>query len=191
MNLVELLLEDHRHERELFQRVRQADQSEREDAFCDLVQFLIAHETAESLVFYPVVSRFVRNGDALAKQRMDEHHAHEVLLERLQRVGVDDPAFPTLLDALAAQSLRHAREEEALCVPVLEAQRANAVLARLGERFRAVRDAVPLHRHPHDGSALRNFVTTPVRELSDEAHRLAHLALTPRAVSPSALRGAA
>ncbi len=63
-------------------------------------------------------------------------------------------------------------------MPVLEAQHANAVLGRLGERYLAVRDATPAHRHPHDGQVPLDFAMTPVRALSNEAHRLAHMALT-------------
>jgi hypothetical protein len=178
-NLVELVLEDHRLERELFERVRTAPGHLRPPAFAELVALHVSHEAAESLVLYPVMTRFLPQGEFAAKARTSEHRAQEALLERLQRLDVHDASFGLVLEVLAALALQHTRKEEELLVPLLRAANSSILLRRLGERYEAVRAATQPELDP-DGGPLA-LTATPVSRLSDLVHREANLALTRRA----------
>lgn len=192
-NLVELVMADHRCARELFAQVRATPMPVKAEAFRELVALLVSHETAEALILYPAMSRFLPDGEPAARARLAEHRAQEALLARLQRLEVGSPAFDVVLDALDSLHEAHVREEEQLCVPLLEAANSSVLLQRLGERFEAIRKAAPLYR-PAEGAAGLDVTTTPLPRLTDEAHRRAHQALARRAWTASigeAVRGAA
>lgn len=191
LNLIELVMEDHRRARELFELVRVSPVADREEAFRELVALLVSHETAESLILYPAMSRFLPQGEAAARARLAEHRSQEALLSRLQRLPIDSPAFEVVLGALSSLHTAHVHEEERLFVPLLEAA-SSLLLRRLGERYEAIRKAAPLH-HPSTSEDL-DVARTPLPRLTDEAHRRAHQALARRAWTASirdAVRGAA
>lgn len=193
LNLVELVMEDHREARARFDQVRLAPVAEKREAFRELVAMLVSHETAESLILYPAISRFLPNGEQAARARVAEHRAQEALLSRLQRLDVASPAFDVVLGALSSLHASHVAEEEQLCVPLLESVSSSALLRRLGERYDAIRKAAPLH-HPANGTDAIDVARTPLPRLADEAHRRAHQALARRAWTASiaeAVRGAA
>jgi hypothetical protein len=175
-NLVELVLRDHAKERELLRRVRRvAVQGVPNDrAFGDLVRLLVAHEAAESLVFFPTVKRFVPGAERVTYQLLAERRRVEVLVAELQRLTVSDSQYLEALDALAAFRLAHARDVEVRLVPPLRTARPGMVMHRLGARYlavRAVAHTLTIGGRPFD------FAATPVRDAFDAVHRGAHLAL--------------
>ncbi len=193
LNLVELVMEDHRQARALFEVVRTAPLPAKREAFSELVALLVSHETAESLILYPALTRFLPRGMESAQARLAEHRAQEALLSRLQRLEVGSAAFDVVLGALSTLHASHVAAEEQLCVPLLEAASSSVLLRRLGERYEAIRKAAPLH-HPSNGTDALDVTRTPLPRLADEAHRRAHQALARRAWTASiaeAVRGAA
>lgn len=165
-DVVELLQEQHQHIRSLFDRVEQAPQAERQQAFEDLRRFLAVHETAEELVVHPRV-RAVQGGDEVADARLQEEHDAKELLEELDSMDAGHPTFGTKLTALKASVLAHAEAEEREELPLLRANSDEKTLETMAAAVRAAEAMAPTHPHAGVESATANVVAGPLASLVD------------------------
>jgi hypothetical protein len=149
----------------------------REEAFRELVALLVTHETAESLILYPTMSRFLLDDDSATCARLTEHRDQEALLSQLQRLPVSPQVFGGVLDELCSIHAVHVRKEEQLCVPLMKAMGSTMLLRHLGEYYDVIRRTAPRLRSV-DGVGTLDPSTTPLPRLSYESHRHAHLALS-------------
>jgi hypothetical protein len=146
MDLIDAVLDDHREVRALFGRLRSApDRDEKQDAWETLLRTLMAHEVAERNVVRPLVSG-LRGGRRVGERRNREELRADRLMEKAQRLGVDDRRFDRRVGQLEAAVARHATREEQQehgllreCVPPHRLQ-------RLAGTFQAAKDMTPLGR---------------------------------------------
>ena len=135
-HVTELLIEDHqRIERLLADFPLGMESPGREDAFCELVFELMAHEVAEMQVVYPVIRERLPHGDSIADERITEEVESELLLQEMEDYGVDDERSDVLFVALRNGMLRHAKEEERTAFNPLAFAAPPSYLQEVGERY--------------------------------------------------------
>jgi hypothetical protein len=106
------------------------------DAFATLAATAAAHETAEQTVVHPL-TRQAEGGEAIAAERVSEEHEGKQALERLKRLGVDDPQFDALFGTFRAAVLQHATNEEMKEHPILERTLSAEASRKAADEFRA------------------------------------------------------
>lgn len=166
--VTDLLVEQHRHIQELFDRVMEAPgRARRQEAFEELRRFIAVHETAEQLVTHPV-ARAGSLGDAVVDMRLAEEDHCTRQLARLDGLDVEDPEFASLLSRFRVDVTEHAAAEELEEFPLLQATTDETTLARMARALEAVEAIAPTRPHPETGtSAGAKLLTGPVASLVD------------------------
>lgn len=145
-DVIRLLLEQHARIRELFTEVKQASGQEKKEAFDDLRSLLAVHETAEELVLRPVTTSVVSEG--VAQARNDEEAKANAVLERLERLDVEDPAFDSQLVDFESSVDEHAEAEEHEEFDQIITNCDEQKRQQLGTKIRAAEAVAPTRPHP-------------------------------------------
>ena len=144
------------------------------EPFRELVQLLVAHETAEELVVYPTLRTELEEG-RLAGERMAEEHEAKQLLARLEKMATGFFEFPDALTEFEAKVLAHVEHEEQTVLPLLEKRLPADERQTLAGDFLYVAAKAPTHAHAHSSeSALGNAVLGPVLATIDRVRDAAH-----------------
>jgi len=146
-DLIEAVRTDHAEIKALMEQVDHAT-ADREDAFRRLVTKLATHETAEEEVVHPL-ARKGPGGDALVEARLKEEKGGKKALAKLEKMGVDAPAFTAEFARLRQEVLAHAEHEEQEEHPRLRQTVDADRLRSAGELFRKAERVAPTHAHAH------------------------------------------
>jgi hemerythrin superfamily protein len=166
-DVVELLLAQHAHIRDLFSELDAAPAEQRQQTFEQLRRFLAVHETAEELVTHPRV-RMAEGGNAVVDARLEEETASKEMLAALDGMDVDDVDFAPRLAQLRAAVLAHAEAEEREEFPLLRTDADQKQLQRMAAALSAVEAIAPTHPHPSVGSAMTtNLLAGPLASVID------------------------
>lgn len=164
-DVVALLERQHAVVRDLLASLRAAPDPE---VFATFVRLLVAHETAEEIVVYPVVRSELADGAALADARAAEERATRRQLAELESVGPDSPEFPALLATFADDVLRHAANEERHVLPLLTRELSERRRHEMALDLHVAESTAPTHAHRRGPTGtLGNLVVTPVVSLVD------------------------
>lgn len=176
-DVIAAVLQDHAEIKQLFDAVERAVGSEhREAAFRELTRKLVVHETAEQEVVHPLTSG-AAGGEAVVSDRLEEEKTAEQLLNRLEKMGVDDPEFDSAFRSLRAEVLAHAEHEEAHELPLIDRDIDRDRLVRLTRVFRAAESTAPTHPHPRSPtSPAGNAIVGPFVAIADRARDAIHSA---------------
>lgn len=166
-DVIDLLLEQHARIEELFQEVITTAGEEQRENFHRLVRMLSVHETAEEMLVHPLARRSVDQGDAVIEARLEEERAAKEILVELDRRGVGDPEFLTLLAALRSAVLAHATHEERYEFTRLREANSRATLLALVPAVRAAEALAPTRPHPGVESATMNTLVGPLAAITD------------------------
>jgi hypothetical protein len=174
-DVLTVIAAQHQLIREQFEKVAQALPAERDDLFCELRRMLAVHETAEEEIVHPVLRISGEEGGAAADRRLREESRAKEQLAELERMGVDDPAFLTRLQALAVDVDTHARLEEEEELTALRQHQSEDRLRAMAKAFALAEAAAPTHPHPHapDG-AVGNLVVGPFAAVADRVRDALH-----------------
>lgn len=165
-DVIRLLLEQHARIRELFTEVKQATGKEKKEAFDDLRSLLAVHETAEELVLRPVTSKVV--SDSVAQARNHEEAEANKVLERLERLDAEDPAFDSQLVDFESSVDQHAESEEHEEFDQIIANCDEQERQKMGTKIRAAEAAAPTRPHPSvEPSSTKQRVVGPFAGLVD------------------------
>ena len=177
-DVVDLLMEQHEHIRELFASVEEAaSSSARQQSFEELRRYLAVHETAEELITHPVV-RTADGGNPVVDARLEEETESKKLLAALDGMDVDDPAFAPRLSALKEAVLAHADAEEKEEFTLLRNSRDTKLLERMATAVLAVEAIAPTHPHPSVGSSMTtNLMAGPIASVIDRTRDAVRAAL--------------
>ena len=119
VDVVELLLADHRKAKSLLGRFESVAPTERSGYFCEVVTELVRHEVAEEQVVYPII-RHAPGGDQEADTRIAEEAKAEKLLADMEKLDISSSEFATRFITLRQAVLDHASSEEASTFPRLK-----------------------------------------------------------------------
>lgn len=164
---VDLLLEQHRHIKDLFAAVDKASGTKtKQERFEELRRFLAVHETAEELVTHPR-ARLAEGGNNVVDARLEEETASKKLLASLDGMKVDDSGFGSRFKELKKAVLDHAAAEERDEFPLLR-QSSDSQLTVMAHAIKAAEAVAPTHPHPSAGSAMTtNLMAGPLASVVD------------------------
>jgi hemerythrin superfamily protein len=167
LDVVDLLIEQHTHIRELFTELGQAtNPTARTDKFEELRRFLAVHETAEELVTHPVAR--LADGNDVVDSRLEEETAAKKILAKLDGMDTEDPQWRDLVEELQTAVLAHAEAEESEEFPLLRAEADPATREQMAKALKAVEAIAPTHPHPSAGSsATMNLMAGPLASVID------------------------
>lgn len=119
-NPAEMLREDHRRVKELFERFEEAQEPEtKAEIVREALRELKVHTALEEEIFYPAVRQAAEEGD-LVDEALEEHHVAKLLIEELEGMGPDDEHFDAKFKVLAESVKHHIEEEESEMLPKAE-----------------------------------------------------------------------
>ncbi|MFF4963067.1 hemerythrin domain-containing protein [Streptomyces sp. NPDC001222] len=150
IDIIEALTGHHREIQRLFDRIRSAPpgSDERQTLVEQATIRLVRHSAAEKEHLYPVVRRFVVDGDTWTELELTEHREIEELLSSLEVQDPDSEDFGRLLLSVITRVTEHIVEEEQLLFPRLQAACPADVLHDLGAKVRAAEASAPTRPRP-------------------------------------------
>lgn len=168
-DVVTLLMQQHRHIRDLFAEVENAAAGERAEPFHRLVRLLAVHETAEEEVVHPAARRAFEDGEQVVDDRLAEERAAKEKLSRLDDMCTDDPEFLPLFRELRAEVLQHAASEEQYEFPRLRENAGAQRLATMATAVRAAEALAPTRPHPGVETVAEHLAVGPMAAVVDRA----------------------
>jgi hemerythrin superfamily protein len=114
MDIYSLIKDDHQRVTALFDRIEAAESGEgetRRRLFEALKKELTIHKEAEEATFYAALSNLPEITDRI-EEAMEEHADVEELLQELEQLDSDSPAFATQISELREEVEHHVGEEE-------------------------------------------------------------------------------
>jgi hemerythrin superfamily protein len=130
MSAVEMLREDHRRVQELFEEFEGADTRSLQRIADQALTELEVHAKLEETVIYPAIREVVDEED-LMDEALEEHHAAELLIKELRKMGPKDVRYRAKFKVLAEMVKHHIEEEESQVLP--QAEESDLDLAELGQ----------------------------------------------------------
>jgi hemerythrin-like domain-containing protein len=119
-NAIEMLKEDHRKVKELFEEFEHAQQDQvKEHIVENTVHELEIHATLEEEIFYPAAEEEIGEKESIDEAR-EEHHVVKLLIGELKKMSADDERYDAKYTVLAENVKHHIEEEESELFPKLE-----------------------------------------------------------------------
>lgn len=111
-------------------------------------RLVFPHAFAEESVLWPVMRRVLPDGEALTLEVEREHQEVNELVTRLERMQLDAPERPAVLERLAAVLREDVRDEEDQLFPRLQALVGRRRLQALGVLWALMDRIAPTRAHP-------------------------------------------
>ncbi|WP_432138143.1 hemerythrin domain-containing protein [Streptomyces sp. bgisy154] len=148
--LIDELAADHQRMQRLFDRIRAAprDGDGRKALLEQLSTAMARHSVVTREHLFPVVRRYVLDGDDWADRDLDRQGRIAETLRALEDLEAGEERFGTLLLSLIEQVTDHVVEEEQLLFPRLRAMCPADVLDGLGPKARETRPLAPTRPRP-------------------------------------------
>lgn len=122
MNAIELLENDHEKVSELFERVKETEETaEKRELFKQIEQELEIHTHIEETIFYPALQK--KGNEELTEivlEGIEEHHQAKILLREIAALTDDSEKFDAKLKVLMEDIEHHVEEEENEMFPLVE-----------------------------------------------------------------------
>lgn len=177
MDAIELLTEDHRTVKDLFDRFEeltersvkgQAELMER------ITRELVTHAAIEEQIFYPAVRAALPDVDLDVREGLEEHGVVERLLADLQGMDPTHDRFRPKALVLIESTRHHIEEEESELFPAVREGMDADVLAELGEAMADAKKRAPTRPHPHSpdeppGNLLTDAVSAILDRIRDKS----------------------
>ncbi|HEU4345566.1 MAG TPA: hemerythrin domain-containing protein [Candidatus Binatia bacterium] len=117
---IEMLREDHRKVKELFEQFeRSGDSDGKEQVAHKTLQELELHAALEEEIFYPAAREHVHDEEQI-HEALEEHHVAKLLIGELKKMSPDDERYEAKYKVLAESVKHHIQEEESEMFPMLE-----------------------------------------------------------------------
>jgi hemerythrin-like domain-containing protein len=137
-NAVEMLREDHRKVKELFEQFEEAEERQEKGRTVDTaLQELEIHAALEEEIFYPTVREQI-DDDEMMDEALEEHHVAKMLMAELREMSPGDERFDAKFKVLAEAVKHHIEEEESELLPKAEDMELD--LEALGEEMAEKRE---------------------------------------------------
>lgn len=174
MNVIQLLISDHREVDDLFEATDRTDSNRSIEELTDkIVHELSVHAAVEEQFIYPFLRAKADNGDDMADESIEEHQQAKRLLSDLESQQPGSTEHRQTLDQLIAAVRHHVDEEENAVFPALRQATDEETLERLGSVVEKAKGMVPTHPHPLvPGTATAQLVTGPWATIVDKTRDL-------------------
>lgn len=147
-----LLIEQHDRIRRLcasWDKLSARPSKRKEDLVDELVTTLVKHAKIEEQIFYPAVAAEVEGREGLVDESLEEHHAAELLLNEIDRMGPDSARFDAKVTVLMEMVIQHIDEEEQELFPRVVDQLSDQRRHELGGAMVTAWKLAPTRPHPH------------------------------------------
>ena len=124
------------------------DKAARKRLVTELVMAESAHEAIEEQYFWPSVQHWLEEGRQLAGPALEQEQVAKHLLQELDKLEPDDPAFETLVARVIADAREHIAYEEREVWPCVQ-RMARSELEEIGKKMATAKKAAPTRPHPH------------------------------------------
>lgn len=132
-NAVEMLREDHKKVKDLFEQFEEAEDGEEKARLVRIaLQELKVHAAVEEEIFYPTLREQIDDDD-LMDEALEEHHVAKLVIGELEDMTPDDQRFDAKFKVLAESVKHHIKEEESELLP--KAEDVGLDLESLGEEM--------------------------------------------------------
>ena len=111
MNALDLLTQDHKKVKGLFEQAEKADEKQQKKIFEQIKQELETHTRIEETVFYPAMQEYDELKDMVLESH-EEHKQVKTLLKEMDNLSSDSEKFEPKLKVLQENVQHHAEEEE-------------------------------------------------------------------------------
>ena len=106
------------------------------------------HEAVEEMYFWPAVRDRLPNGDELADTATGQEQEGKEILDRLDKLNVDQPEFEELVFTFINAGREHIAFEETKVWPPLRRTLTDDETARLCDQIAEAKKTAPTHPHP-------------------------------------------
>ena len=140
MDALELLKEDHKKVKELFEQAEgMEDGKEQKEIFKQIKKELETHTRIEESVFYPAMQKYEKLKD-MVLEAIEEHKQVKTLLREMDDLAKDSDKFEPKLKVLMENVEHHAEEEEeGKMFPKVRELVDKAALEELGQELEAAK----------------------------------------------------
>lgn len=174
MNVIDLLMEDHREVNELFRRFQLASKPETlADLSAQIIRELSIHSAVEEQFIYPLCRTNLPDGDEVADHSISEHDEMKELLAKVEKLNPGSAAHSRTMMKVIESTQHHIDEEESDILNRLRSEVSEETLKRVGELVDKAKRIAPTHPHPNiPGTATAQLVAGPWAGLVDRARDL-------------------
>jgi hypothetical protein len=166
-DVVDYLVQQHMQIRDLLANVLTTTGQARRDAFREVLRLLAVHETAEEEVVHPAVRGTEPGADDLVDARLAEERMANELLEQLDGMDTDDPAFMPLFAKLRSAVITHALYEQRYEFNRIRQHVSAPRRAAMRLLIQAAEATAPTHPHAGIESAKANLLLGPPVAIMD------------------------
>jgi len=117
--VVQMLKEDHKKVKELFEEFESAEGRERGEIAKTAIQELEVHAELEETLIYPAIRKEIE-ADDMMNEAVEEHHLVHVLIKELKKLKPSDEKFQAKFTVLGELVKHHIEEEENEMLPQAE-----------------------------------------------------------------------
>lgn len=133
MHALDLLKDDHRTVKDLFEKVRSTESDEKKlELFAKIKEEIDVHTHIEEEIFYPAVKEAESLEDIVA-EGVEEHHQADVLMREIEALSLGSDKLDPKLKVLMESVEHHIREEEEEMFPKVREEFSGAELEDLGK----------------------------------------------------------
>ena len=138
MDAIELLTNDHKEAKGLFEQIEAStDPTEKQQLLKEVMTALRTHTKIEEEVLYAIVREQVKGGSKMFEEAMQEHQEAKKAMKELDNLSPADAEWEPQFQILMHGVLHHATEEEAEMFPKLRETLSQDRLDALGEQLAA------------------------------------------------------
>ena len=178
-DVIEVLEHDHREVEQMFAELEslrgaatEEAKARRKEVTEQVTIELVRHSVAEEVLVYPEVDKKVSAEEV--EHARKEHAEAEKTLQRLEKLGADDPAFDDELATLMAEIRHHIEDEEGEMFAHMRQVIDTDELRKLGARVEAFKKVAPTRPHPNvPNTPLPRLAAGPAASLFDRMRDLA------------------
>lgn len=119
VNVIDLLKEDHRKVKDLFEQFKAADDSSRQSIADEALHDLEIHTTIEQSIVYPAIRETIENEEEVDEAE-EEHHVVGLLIKELRKMKTTQDGYQAKFKVLSELVKHHIEEEENEMLPEAE-----------------------------------------------------------------------
>ncbi|MDR7276859.1 hemerythrin domain-containing protein [Catenuloplanes atrovinosus] len=148
-DVVDVLTADHRDVTALIGEIWTIrDPMMRRDLADTAISELVRHAVAEEMYVYPVMRRYLDDGDKAVAHDVEEHEELERAMKALEGIDVSDPAFDETLRHLETLLADHVQDEETEQFPELRRRVPREEMVELATKVENAKKLAPTRPHP-------------------------------------------
>jgi hemerythrin superfamily protein len=148
-DVIDVLISDHRDVTALIGEIWTVrDPMIRRDLTDTAISELVRHAVAEEMYVYPVMRKYLPDGEKAVEHDIEEHKELEQVMKQLEDIEVSGGEFDTALRRLETLLADHVQDEETEQFPELRSRIPQEELTELAGKVETAKKLAPTRPHP-------------------------------------------